>query len=163
MGVGGQAGWAAIDEFTLTREGEGCQILPKSANPATPEPTIGSTVPPDEDFGCTFQEDFCNFGIRGDEGFVFKRMNGSGVPTIGADHNFDESAVFLFASSEAIEDSLQVGKLIGHKSLFPLRYSPKSVLPLWKDLRQPFSVSISGFIWTAFWTEQRMSLWLWHR
>ena len=115
MGVGGETGWAAIDEFSLTREGEGCQILPKSANPATPEPTIGSTVPPDEDLGCTFQEDFCNFDVRGDEGFVFKRMNGSGVPTIGGDHDFDESAVFLFASSEAIEDSLQVGKQIGHK------------------------------------------------
>ena len=112
MGVGGKTGWAAIDEFTLTREGEGCQILPKSANPATPEPTIGSTVPPDEDFGCTFQGDFCNFTVRGDEGFVFKRINGSGFPTIGSDHDFDESAVFLFASSEAIEDSLQVRKRI---------------------------------------------------
>ena len=115
MGTGGKGGWAAVDEFTLTREGEGCQILPEIANPITPEPTIGSTVPPDEDLGCTFQDDFCNFHVQGDEGFVFKRMNGSGVPSIGSDHSFDESAVFLFASSEAIEDSLQVGKLSGQK------------------------------------------------
>ena len=115
MGVGGKTGWAAVDEFTLTREGEDCQILPKSASPVTPEPAIGSTVPPNEDLGCTFQNNFCNFNIRGDEGFVFKRMNGSGVPSIGSDHDFDESAVFLFASSAAIEDSLQVGKRFGRE------------------------------------------------
>ena len=112
MGVGGETGWAAIDEITLTREGEGCKILPKDANPSTPEPTIGSTVPPEQDLGCTFQDDFCSFDVRGDEGFVFKRLNGSGAPTIGSDHNFEESGVFLFAKSEAIEDSLQVGKLV---------------------------------------------------
>ena len=107
MGVGGKTGWAAIDEFVLTRA-EYCQVLPKSAQPSTAEPTIGSTVPPDEDLGCTFQQDFCNFDVRGDEGFAFKRMNGSEVPSIGSDHNQKDSGVFLYASSKAIEDSLQV-------------------------------------------------------
>ena len=107
LGVGGKTGWAAIDEFVLARA-EDCQVLPKSAQPSTAEPTIGSTVPPDEDLGCTFQQDFCNFDVRGDEGFAFKRMNGSEVPSIGSDHNQKDSGVFLYASSNAIEDSLQV-------------------------------------------------------
>ena len=109
LGTGGKGGWAAIDEFTLTREGEGCQILPPEAFPSTTTPSLSSTTPPpDEDLGCTFQENLCGFTVNGDEGFVFRRSNGSQVTAIGADHNFDESGVFLYAESPAVQDPTPV-------------------------------------------------------
>ena len=63
---------------------------------------------PSLDLGCTFQENFCDFEVDGDEGFKFTRVNGSQVPAMDGDHTFDPSAVFLYAQSDAVADSTEV-------------------------------------------------------
>ena len=96
-----------MDEFSLVRE-ECPHFLPPEAAPSSTTPSLSSTVPPDEDLGCTFQDGFCDFEVNGDGGFVFRRSNGSQVPAIGSDHNHDESGVFLYAESPAVQDRTPV-------------------------------------------------------
>ena len=108
LGTGGKGGWAAVDEFSLVRE-ECPHFLPPEAYPSTTSPSLSSTTPPpDEELGCTFQDNLCGFEVNGEEDFVFRRSNGSQVTAIGSDHNFDESGVFLYAESPAIQDPTAV-------------------------------------------------------
>ena len=107
IGTGGNGGWAAVDELSLVRE-ECPHFLPPEAAPSSTTPSLSSTVPPDEDLGCTFQDGLCDFEVNGDGGFVFQRSNGSQVPAIGSDHNHDESGVFLYAESPAVQDRTPV-------------------------------------------------------
>jgi hypothetical protein len=118
MGVAWNPGWAAVDTISLKRE-EGCRTLPPSAEPTTHAPTASPTVPPNEDLGCTFQQGFCGFVVRGDKGFVFQRRNGSDVPSIGADHREEESGIFLYAQSDASEDSSEVVTCCTQHTLLP--------------------------------------------
>ena len=97
-----------MDEFSLVRE-ECPHFLPPEAFPSSTTPSLSSTTPPpDEDLGCTFQENLCDYEVNGDGGFVFRRSNGSQVTAIGSDHNFDESGVFLYAESPAVQDPTPV-------------------------------------------------------
>ena len=107
MGTGGKGGWAAVDELSLVRE-ECAHFLPPEASPSTTTPSQSSTIPPDEDLGCTFQDGLCGFQVDGDGGFLFQRSNGSEVPAIGSDHNYDEAGVFLYAESPAVQDPTPV-------------------------------------------------------
>ena len=60
------------------------------------------------DLGCTFQKDFCGFDVDGDGDFKFDRFNGIQVPIIGSDHNYDQTGVFLYAQSAALQDPTPV-------------------------------------------------------
>ena len=59
-----------------------------------------------QDLGCTFQEGLCGFEIAGGQGFMFERVLGNGSD-VGADHNGDQTGIFLYAQSGAT-DSIEV-------------------------------------------------------
>lgn len=72
---------------------------PVDALPSTPGPTQSTTVPPMDDVFCTFQENLCDFTIKGDDNFLFTRTQGNQVAAIGSDHHGNADGYFLYAES----------------------------------------------------------------
>ena len=99
-------GWAALDKISLARKE--CMFEPHDAVPPTIPPTESSTVPPEDDVFCTFQEDNCGFTIEGTGDFLFTRTRGSEVGNIGTDHHGNADGMFLFASSSDESNSEDV-------------------------------------------------------
>ena len=79
--------------------------MPHDAIPSTPAPTQSTTVPPQDDVFCTFQEDNCGFEIDGDGDFQFARTSGSQAEAIGTDHHGNAEGKFLYAQSGDREPS----------------------------------------------------------
>jgi len=73
--------------------------MPPDAIPTTPQPSQSTTVPPEDDEFCTFQEDDCDFTIEGDGDFKFERKSGSEEVSIGEDRNGNAEGMFLYAQS----------------------------------------------------------------
>lgn len=73
---------------------------PPEAFPSTPAPTETSTVPPEDDVFCTFQEDVCGFDIQSSSGeFKLERTKGG---EIGTDHHSNTDGYFLFAKQKSL-------------------------------------------------------------
>ena len=73
---------------------------PPEAFPSTPAPTETSTVPPEDDVFCTFQEDNCGFDIQSSSGeFKLERTKGG---EIGTDHHSNTDGYFLFAKQKSL-------------------------------------------------------------
>ena len=98
-------GWAALDKISLTRSDD-CMYEPTDALPSTPGPTLTSTVPPDDDVFCTFQEDLCDFMVEGQDNFLFSRTKGEDVNAIATDHHGNSDGYFLYAWSNTTEPDM---------------------------------------------------------
>ena len=94
-------GWAALDKVSLVRSE--CMFQPPEAFPSTPAPTMTSTVPPEDDVFCTFQEDVCGFEIQSSsEEFKLERTKASDAEEIGTDHHSNSDGFFLFAKQKSL-------------------------------------------------------------
>ena len=72
--------------------------------PPTSAPTE-STAPFPDEVSCTFQDDTCDFEIRGEGDFKFTRKSGSEIEAIGVDHSEDPNGMFLYAQADGKETS----------------------------------------------------------
>ena len=96
-----RTGWAAVDKIKLIRQE--CSLEPQEAAPPTqtPPPTESTTVPPEDDVFCNFQENICNFTILASGDFIFKRTKASSNELIGEDHNHSPDGMILNAKTES--------------------------------------------------------------
>ena len=79
-------------------------LLPPDAAPPSPAPTKTSTVPPEDDVFCTFQDGLCGFEIKSSMGeFKLERTKGSDAEEIGADHHSNSDGYFLFAKQKSLQ------------------------------------------------------------
>ena len=104
-GKANREGWAALDNLQMFRS-EDCMTEPKEAvPPPTAPPTESSTISPDEDVFCNFQDNLCNFTVQGSDLFKFKRTKASSVGLIGEDHNHSPDGMILYAEGESPEEN----------------------------------------------------------
>ena len=97
--------------------------MPPDAIPSTAAPTQSTSVPPEDDVFCTFQEDNCGFEIEGNGDFKFARTSGSDIESPPwEDHHGNPSGKFLYAQSNGSESdilftSVKTSEFVGDKHI----------------------------------------------